>query len=397
MSVLPLEDIQSCLRDLGLDGWLLYDFRGSNILAHRILGLSPDAHASRRFFYFIPALGQPQKLVHRIESGALDHLPGQRSVYLAWRELEEGVAQLVGGCRRVAMEYSPRCANPYVSRVDAGTVELVKQFDVEVVSSGNLVQQFEATWSEAQWQMHQEASQYNVAAFDIAWDIIRDRIGVQGSVRETEVQAAVATYFQRHGLVTDHPPIVAVNANSGNPHYAPRPGSDAEIRAGDFVLVDAWVKLDKPGAVYSDLTKVAFVGREVPEKHAAVFGVVAAARDAAIGIVREAFAAGRTIQGWEVDRAARDVIDSAGFGDKFIHRLGHSIGEETHGNGANMDNLEMHDERIVMRRTCFSVEPGIYLDDFGVRSEVDVYVGPSGEVHVTGGPLQTRIHTIVAM
>ncbi len=390
----PLEEIQTQLRARRLDGWLLYDFRGANVLAHRVLRMPAGGHASRRFFYFVPAEGAPRKLVHRIEAGALDHLPGEASVYLAWQELERGVEALLAGSRRVAMEYSPRCANPYISRVDAGMIELVRSFGVEVISSGDLIQQFEATWTEAQWRMHQEASRHNVAAFDVAWKLIRERINANGSVRETEVQRGVVEYFERNHLVMDHPPIVAVNAHSGNPHYAPEPGTDGEIGPGDFVLVDAWAKLDKPGAVYSDLTRVAFVGEQIPERHERIFEIVRNARDAAIDLVRERFAAGRPLQGWEVDRAARDVIEAAGYGDRFIHRLGHSIGEETHGNGANMDDLEMHDERVVMRGTCFSVEPGIYLEEFGIRSEVDVYVDPEGRVHVTGGPPQTRIHSI---
>ncbi|MCO6455205.1 MAG: M24 family metallopeptidase [Pirellulaceae bacterium] len=390
-----LDEVQRALRDLRLDGWLLYDFRGSNPLARRILGIAADAHTSRRFFCFVPAEGSPRKLVHRIEPRVLEHLPGESHKYLAWQELEAGVAGLLDGATRVAMEYSPRNANPYVSRVDAGTIELVRSLGVEVHSSGDLVQQFESTWTDEQWRMHLEATRHNDAAFGLAWDMIRDRVSAGATLRETEVQAALAEHFGRQGLVFDHPPIVAVNAHSGDPHYAPQPGQDAEIRPGDFVLVDSWAKLDQPGAVYSDLTRVGVVAERVPERHAEIFRFVAAARDAAIGLVRQAFATGRTIQGWQVDQAARAVIDAAGYGPYFIHRLGHNIGQETHGNGANMDNLEMRDERTVMRRTCFSIEPGIYLPEFGVRSEVDVFIDAEGQVHVTGGPVQTEVHAIL--
>jgi Xaa-Pro dipeptidase len=386
-----LSAIQAALADLGFDGWLLYDFRGLNVLARRVLDISGDAILSRRWFYFIPARGEPRKLVHRIESSALDHLPGERRVYLRWQELEAGVGDLVAGRRRVAMEYVPRNANPYVSRVDAGTVELVRSFGTEVLPSGDLVQLFEATWDDEQWAMHLEAAQHTRSAYDAAFAFIVERVRRDGSVRETEVQQRILDHFREHHLVTDHPPIVGVGPHSGDPHYAPGPGSDGTIREGDFVLIDLWAKLEHPRAVYSDLTWTCFVGREVPAKYEDVFRIVARARDAAIGRVREAFAAGQPLQGWQVDQAARDVIDKAGYGQYFCHRTGHSIGLETHGNGANMDNLETHDERQVLPRTCFSVEPGIYLPEFGVRTEVDVFVDKDRKVHVTGGTPQEAV------
>ncbi len=392
-----LTAVQSALTDLNLDGWLLYDFRGLNVLARRVLGLDSGALLSRRWFYLIPRTGEPLKLVHHIEPHALDHLPGGREVYLRWQEFETGVGSLVRGMKHLAMEYVPRNANPYVSRVDAGTVELVRSFGVEVQSSGDLIQLFEACWDDAQWAMHLEAAQHTCSAFDAAFRFIAERVRAQGSVRETEVQQRILEHFRQHRLVTDHPPICAVNAHSGDPHYAPSPASDAPIRAGDFVLIDLWAKLDKPRAVYSDLTWTGFVGTAVPEKYTRVFNVVAAARDAAIQKVRDAFAANRTLQGWEVDQAARDVIDRAGQGAYFCHRTGHSIGQETHGNGANMDNLETHEERRVLPRTCFSVEPGIYLPEFGVRSETNVFVDGEGKVHVTGGPLQTAVVPILSL
>ncbi len=377
--------IQAALQQLGVDGWLLYDFRGSNILARRVLHIPDAAMLSRRWFYFTPARGEPHKLVHRIEPHALDHLPGPARPYLKWQQLEAGVADLVRGARTVAMEYVPRNANPYVSRVDAGTVELVKSCGVEVVPSGDLIQMFEAYWDDDQWAMHQEAAKHTTAAYDVAWRFIGERTAGGGSVRETEVQQCILRHFADHGLTCDHPPIVGVGPHSGDPHYEPKAGSDGVIRQGDFVLVDLWAKLDKPRAVYSDLTRVAFVGREVPAKITEVFTVVAAARDAAIGRVRDAYAKGEPLLGWQVDRAAREVIERAGYGDQFIHRTGHSIGEEVHGNGANMDDLETHETRRVLPRTCFSVEPGVYLPEFGLRSEVDVYIDAAGGVHVTGG------------
>ena len=379
-----LDEVQSALREFQFDGWLLYDFRGSNVLANRVLNMDPTAHATRRFAYYIPVQGVPQKLVHRIEEGSLDHLPGDKTVFLRWQAWEEGIASLLQGAKRVAMEYSPRNANPYVSRVDAGTIELVQSQGVDVESSGDLVQLFEASWSDAQWDMHRKAEQIVGEGFHLAWDFIVDCVKSSGSVRETEVQSRIMEHFASSGVVTDHPPIVGVGPNSGLPHYAPQAGSDAEIREGELVLIDAWAKLDETDAVYADYTRMAFVGSEVPDKYGDVFDIVAAARDAGISCVREAFAAGQPLQGWQVDDATRKVIDDAGYGDYFRHRTGHNIGQETHGNGANMDNLETHETRRVLPRTCFSIEPGIYSDEFGVRSEINVYVDASGAVQVTG-------------
>jgi Xaa-Pro aminopeptidase len=389
-----LHAVQEALRQWRLDGWLMYDFRGSNVLARRVLGLGEKEVGSRRFFYCVPAAGEPRKLVHRIEAAALDHLPGSKTVYLTWQQLEAGMAGLVEGLRCVAMEYSPRNANPYISRVDAGTVELVRQNGIDVVGSGDLVQLFEATWDDDQWRMHLEADRHTQSAFERAWSYIARQLGSAGSVRETDVQGEILDHFSAQGLVTAHPPIVAVGPHSGDPHYAPQPGADAVIAQGDFVLIDLWGKLDQPRSVYSDLTRVGFAGSQVPEQYGRIFEIVARARDAAIATVRQAFAQDRPLAGWEVDRAARDVIDEAGYGQSFVHRTGHSIGQETHGNGANMDDLETHEERLVLRRTCFSVEPGIYLPEFGVRSEVNVFVDGEGQVHVTGNP-QTEVLPIL--
>lgn len=394
-SMFDLTAIQNALGEFGLDGWLLYDFRGSNVLARRILDFDPRQMGSRRWFYAIPAQGEPRKLVHRIESGALDHLPGGKQVYLPWQQFEAGVGDLLAGMKRVAMEYSPRNANPYVAKVDAGTLELVRGCGVEVVSSGDLVQLFEATWDDDQWRMHLEAARHTDSAYERAWSFIARRISAGGLVRETDVQHVLLDHFAEHGLTTDHPPIVAVGPHSGDPHYAPSLEDNAELQKGDFVLIDLWARLDQPRSVYSDLTRVGYIGQAVPQKYEQIFQIVAAARDAAIARVRGAFAAGESLRGWQVDQAAREVIERAGYGPYFVHRTGHNIGQETHGNGANMDNLETREERLVMRRTCFSIEPGIYQSEFGVRSEVNVFIDAAGAVHVTGGELQTRVLPIL--
>ncbi len=391
-----LSAIQSALRQFGFDGWLLGDFRGSNLLARRVLDLDGKPVSSRRFFYAIPAEGTPKKLVHSIETRALDHLPGDKTIYLRWKELEDGLAHLTSGMKRVALEYSPRNRNPYVSRIDAGTVEVLRTLGLDIASSGDLVQLFEATWDDEQWELHKEAEAQTKASYDIAWNLIAERTRNGGSIGECEVQAAILANFEKHGLVTNSPPNVSVGPHSADPHYEPDPSADTPIRKGDFVLIDLWAKSKKPRGVYSDLTRVGFVGEEVPSEYETIFQIVIQARDAAIALVREAFAAKRPLQGWEVDQAARRVIEDAGYGPQFFHRTGHSIGQETHGNGANMDDIETHDERLVLPRTCFSIEPGIYFaGKFGARSEVNVYVDANSQVHVTGG-LQTKVLPILA-
>ena len=390
-----LERIQSALNDLNVDAWLLCDFRGSNVLARRVLQLADDQMGSRRCFYCIPREGQPHKLVHRIESDVFDHLPGEKTIYLKWQELEAGIESLVNGHSRIAMEYSPRNANPYISKVDAGTIELVRSFGPEIVPSGDLIQSFEATWDDEQWQMHLEAATHTNTAFDAAWQFIADQVHSNGAVEESAVRDVIMNHFAKHSMTTYHPPIVGVGPHSGNPHYETGTGENTTIREGDFVLIDLWAKMDRPRSVYSDLTRTGFVGTEVPEQYTKIFNIVAAARDAAIDCVRQAYAEGRPLQGWEVDQACRSVIEEAGYGEFYVHRTGHSIGQEVHGNGANLDNLETREDRLVMKRTCFSVEPGIYLPEFGVRSEVDVFVDGDGQVHVTGGELQTEVLPIL--
>ncbi len=391
-----LSAIQNALTRFNLDGWLLYDFRGSNQLARRVLDLDSTRPGSRRFFYAIPRVGEPTRIVHKIEPTALDNLPGHKREYSRWQQLEEALKTSLHGQSRVAMEYAPGLSNPYVSRVDAGTVEAIRALGVEVVSSGDLIQLFESAWDQEQAQMHFEADRITQAAYDVAWGLIASRVRAGQPVTERQVQAAILDHFQKHNLTTYSPPSVCVGPHSGDPHFENRPDNDTPIREGDYVLIDLWGKLDKPRSVYSDLTRCGFVGTEVPEKFEKVFAVVAHARDAAIAVVRQAFADGRPLQGYEVDDAAREVIQAAGYGDRFVHRTGHNIGQEVHGNGAHMDNLETHEERLVLPGTCFSIEPGIYLPEFGARSEVDVFVDLEGKVHVTGGPVQKRLVPILA-
>ncbi|CAN5296173.1 M24 family metallopeptidase [soil metagenome] len=391
--MLDIPAIQAAIRTQNLDGWLLYDFRGSNVLAQRVVGLE-GRKFSRRWLYFIPAKGEPRKLVHAIEPAALDALPGSKTLYRRWQEFEAGIGELVNGSKRIAMEYSPRGGNPYISRVDAGTIELVRSFGVDVVSSGDLIQLFEATWDDDQIASHFEAAVHTDAAYDIVWKFIAEEIRTKGQTTECTVQKRIMDHFHANGMTTYSPPIVGVNEHSGDPHFEPNPANDTPIRKGDFVLVDLWAKMDRPRAVYSDLSRVAFVGTPVPEKYTKLFNIVASARDAAIKKVKDAFAAGQVLLGNEVDAAARAVVEKAGYGDFFPHRTGHNIGQEVHGNGAHMDGLETKEDRQVMPRTCFSIEPGIYLKEFGLRTEVDVFIDAEGKVHVTGGELQYDVVAI---
>lgn len=390
-----LSAIQSALNEFGIDGWLLYDFRGSNVLAQRVLQLPAGFYASRRYLYFIPAAGVPRKIVHRIETDVLDHLPGDKQIYLRWQELEESIQNAMAGCSTVAMEYSPRNGNPYISRVDAGTVELVRSFGHNVVSSGDLISIFESVLSEDQWKSHLAASSVCCSAYDRAWKFIADQIRAYQQVSEQAVCDEIMSHFAEHELTTYSPPIVGVNENGGNPHYSTSTGANTVIREGDFVLIDLWAKQKHAGAVYSDLTRTGYVGRSVPEKYTKVFNVVAAARDAGIARATEAFAAQRQIMGGEIDDAVREVIEKAGYGKYFCHRTGHNLAQEVHGNGTHMDNLETRETRRILPGTLFTIEPGIYLPEFGVRSEVDVFIHRDGTVEVTGGPVQTKIVAIL--
>jgi len=377
-----LDAIQSALRDAKLDGWLFFDHHERDPLAYRVLGLK-GGHVSRRWYYWIPAHGAPRGLVHRIESGNLDSLPGEKAVYSTWREQADGVRALLDGAKRVAMQYSPRCAIPYVANVDAGTVELVRSFGVEVVSSAELIQLFEARWTPAMLEMHLEAGRKTDQVRREAFEMVGAVLKKGQTTTEYAVQQFVLRRFAEVGLLTNHPPIVGVNANASNPHYCPTEQSCSVIRRGDLLLLDLWSKVNHPDAVYYDVTWMAFCGSEPEARKQEVFTVVRDARDAGIQFVSKAIASGHAIKGFEVDDAVRGHIEKKGYGQYFTHRTGHSIGRETHGNGANMDNFESHDDRSVIPWTCFSIEPGIYLPEFGVRSEINMFIGEH-EARVTG-------------
>jgi len=368
---MDLARIQEALRREQVDAWLFFDHHHRDPLAYSVLGLDPRAHVTRRWYYAIPAEGEPRGLVHRIESGVLNSLPGEKLNYSSWREHHDRLAEILKGRRRVAMQYSPRCAIPYVAMVDAGTVEVVRDLGCEVVTSAELIQEFEACLSDEQFTSHREAGVQVDRVRAEAFRLIAEKLST--GIDEITVRDFILERFRAAGLITDNSPIVGANAHAGDPHYEPRSETNAPIKSGDVVLLDMWAKFDRPRAVYYDITWTGFCG-DAPDRIRTVFEIVRDARDAAIAKVQQAIAAKREIRGFEVDDAAREHISSQGFADQFVHRTGHSIGEEVHGTGANMDNLETHDERRILPGALFSIEPGIYLPEFGIRSEVNMFV-----------------------
>ena len=378
-----LARIQQELRKQQLDGWLFFDHHLRDPLSYRVLGLTPGKGPSRRWYYMIPAEGEPVGMVHRIERDQLAGLPGAKIAYSSWTEQVAALGQLTSGMKRVAMQYSPMCAVPYVAIVDAGTVELVRSLGVEVVTSAELIQIFEAVWTPEALETHLEAGRRVDRVRAAAFELIRQRTRDGIPLQEVEVMDFVRKGFAAAGMIADSGPIVGCNANASNPHYEASAEVTSAIRSGDWVLLDMWAKLDQPGAVYYDITWTAFCGDTPTEEMRKVFTTVRNARDAAIGRVQSAISQGQDLRGFEVDDACRAVIVNAGYAEYFTHRTGHSIGVEVHGNGANMDNFETHDERRVMPWTCFSVEPGIYLPSFGVRSEINMFVGDK-DARVTG-------------
>ena len=390
-----IESLQEALLQDKLDGWLFYSFRGSDPIAENILRLDHAKFTTRRWFYFVPAKGTPQKIVHAIETGTLDSLPGNKQIYLPWQQLHEHLRNVLSGVRKIAMQYSPMNAIPYISRVDAGTVELVRSFGIEVVSSADLVQTFEAVWSDEQLETHLYAAKHMREIVDVTAAEVGRRVRGNVPVTELDIQDFILKEFDRRDLTAGHPPIVAINAHSADPHYAPNADDNLPMRKGDFLLVDMWSKRRLPHAVYDDITWTFFIGGAVPEEYQKIFNVVREGRDAAIKAAQQRYPAGEVLYGWQIDDVARQSITKAGYGQYFIHRTGHSIHEEVHGNGANIDNLETQDSRRLMARTCFSIEPGVYLKGtFGVRSEVDMYLSEK-EAIVTGQPVQTHVIPIL--
>jgi Xaa-Pro aminopeptidase len=377
--------VQQALRDQGLDAWLWYDFQGANPIAQRLAGIGSDGGhlASRRWFYLIPVTGEPRGLVHKIERHNLDRLPGEKTAYAGRIELAAGLKKLLSGAHRVAMEYSPNGAIPYVSRVDAGTLEMVRGQGVDVVSSGDLVQQFEAHWTDAAIASHKAAAERLYRIKDRAFETAAARVRDGSAFTEYDLQQLMWQWFAEEGLTSDSAPNVSAQEHAGDPHYLPTQHHSRPIRPNELLLLDLWGKLKTPGAVFADITWVAFTGSEVPTEMTKPFRAIRDARDAAVRVIEEAARAGRDVRGYEVDRAARIVIEQAGYGAFILHRTGHSLGETVHGNGAHLDDYETHDERRLLPGTGFTIEPGVYFDRFGVRTEINVVWGPEGP-EVTG-------------
>jgi Xaa-Pro dipeptidase len=388
-----LQEVQGDLRAAKLDGWLFYDFRGRDPIAQRILNL-PAGMRTRRWFYFVPAKGKPRKLVHKIESESLAAVPGETFYYAGQEELRKNLARILGHAKTVAMQYSPKAAIPYVAMVDAGTIELVRGAGVKVVSSADLVQKYEACWTPEQLKSHLAAGEKIDRIVQGAFQQAATQVRGKRSLTEYDLQQWILGEFASAGIQREEGPDVAVNANASDPHYGPVAGKSSPIREGDLLLLDVWGKMNAPGSVYYDITWIGFLGAEVPEKYAKVFRIAREARDKAADLILSSVARGKPLQGWQVDKAARDVIEKAGYGKYFFHRTGHSIGESVHGNGANMDGLETHDVRHLIARTCTSIEPGIYIPEFGIRTELNVYIGER-EARVTGA-VQQEILALLA-
>ncbi|HLZ49935.1 MAG TPA: M24 family metallopeptidase [Candidatus Acidoferrum sp.] len=392
MSV-DINAIQGDLRAARLDGWLFYDFRGRDPIAQGILQLPPGMR-TRRWFYFVPAKGTPRKLVHKIETESLAALPGEALSYASHEELSKNLGKLLGRAKKVAMQYSPKNAIPYVAMVDAGTVELVRSTGVKVVSSADLVQKYDACWSKDQLDSHLAAGVVIDRVVREAFQLAAKNVRERKNFTEYDLKQWILKEFEAAGVMADQGPDVAVGAHASDPHYGPSLESASPIREGDLLLLDVWGKTKARGSVYYDVTWVGYLGAKVPEKMAKVFAVAREARDKAIALIQSSVAAGKPLEGWQVDHAARRVIEKAGFGKYFFHRTGHNIGQSVHGNGVNMDGLETHDVRHLIPGTCNSIEPGIYLPEFGVRTEVNVYIGEK-EARVTGA-VQTEILALLA-
>ncbi|HSQ75401.1 MAG TPA: M24 family metallopeptidase [Bacteroidota bacterium] len=382
---MDLRRIQEALRERNIGGWLFCDFHNRDHLASRILGLDPSRMTTRRWFYYIPARGTPRKLVHSVEKGKLDTLPGTKTVYLPWEQLHTSLKKMLGPAKRIAMQYSPKNNIPAVSLVDAGTVELVRSFGHKVVSSADLVQMFEAVIDETGYTLHKEAGVIVDRVRAEAFARISTGIRNGDGISEYAITQLILQRFKEEGLITSDAPIVGSNEHPADPHFESKPENDRPFTPGDTVLIDLWAKKNVPGGIYYDITWVGYIGATPPPAYVKIFDTVVRARDAAIAFLTDRFAKNRPCAGWEVDEVCRNVVKKAGYGKRFVHRTGHSIGEEVHGNGGNIDNLETRDDRRLMPGSCFSIEPGIYLEGkMAARSEVNVFIRHDGVPEVTG-------------
>jgi Xaa-Pro dipeptidase len=396
MGKFNLEKMQRIISTMKLDGWLFYDFRGSNELALNILDIPKERHLTRRFYYLVPSHGSPIKIVNAIEAGNLDHLPGEKLIYSDHSSLTCHLTNLISSHKTIAMEYSPLNAIPYVSKVDAGTIEQIKSLGANIKSSADLISLFDAVWTNELFNENKPVANALYEIVSKSFNFIKMNINDNKRLNEYDVQQFIMNEFDKRSYYTDSPPIVGVNANSANPHYAPDDKIHKQINKGDFVLIDLWARINREDAVWADITWVGYMGDTVPEKYTTIFKIVAEARDAAFNLISDRFKQGKEVRGFEGDDAAREVITKAGYGKYFIHRTGHSISNDLHGSGAHLDNYETRDERLILPSTSFSIEPGIYLTgDFGIRSEIDVFITAEGQVISTGEERQKEIVAIL--
>ena len=392
---MQLKHIQDALREEKFDGWLFYDFRNQDPIAYRILGLDFNAHHTRRWYYFIPVSGTPHKIVSAVEPGALDSLPGEKHVYLSLKQKTSILSEILSPHPNITMNYSPMNDVPYVSMVDGGTLEFIRSFGCTIHSAQNLIQTFEGLVLEEAFETHRVVSPLMHSIMDKAFQEIGRRIHEGVTCREIDISQYIQNLYAENGLITIGCPEVAINVNAADPHYSPSTDGPS-MKLGDLVLIDSWAKLDQPGSIYYDHTWMAYIGEQIPDRIQAIWTVVKAGRDAAIAFERQKLTQGEPCYGWEVDNVCRDVIEKAGFGEYFVHRTGHSIGQEVHGNAVHIDGLETKDTRRIVPYVLHSIEPGIYMshEKIGIRSEVDVYVDGSGQVSITG-PVQNDIVKII--
>lgn len=393
-----IEKIQKALKELNIDGWLFYDFHNRDAIAARILGRDRNKMATRRWYYYIPAEGEPKKLVHRIETAQLDMLPGEKFIYLPWQQQHELLKKILGNAKKIAMQYSPNNAIPYVSIVDGGTIDLIRSFGIEVVSSADLVSKFESYLDEQDRQSHFEAGEIVQKIKDEAFREIARRIKSGNNPTEYEIMLFMQEMMRANNLTFGDGPIVAVNEHAADPHFEPTPENTFTMKEGDLVLIDVWAKINKPRGIYYDITWMGYIGTEIPEKIDKIFKIATSARDAALNFVKNNLENDKPVRGCDVDDICRKVIVDAGYGEYFTHRTGHNIGEEVHGNGTHIDNLETKDERYLIHGSCFSIEPGIYIPEekIGFRTEIDVFIDDDGKVHVAG-PIQQEIIKILEL
>lgn len=385
--------IAEALKTEGIDAWLFFDFHNREPIAYSVLGL-PMKFCSRRWFYVVKADGSTKKVVSAVEAGKIDDLPGDRAVYKSWGGLESALKQALGNVNTVAMQYSPQGAIPYVSTVDAGTVELVRSLGYEVVTSADLIQLFDAVLDDEHYQDHLKAAENCYEVKDLAFEMIRNALKNNEKITEWTVAEFILQEFDRRNMtMDDETPIVGVDGHPADPHFEPTRENALPIVPGSKILIDLWARFKRADAIYGDITWCGYAGANPPEEYKKIFNIVVQARDAGVAFIRERLAAGRAVAGYEVDDKVREVVVQHGYGDYFVHRTGHSIHHEVHGNGANIDNLETRDSRRLMDGVCFSIEPGIYLlDRMAVRTEIDVCIRQGRAI--VSGPLQKDLITL---